>query len=325
MSAIVVCSWGGGADLRGVEEVFTLARKAAALSGAALDWLVLGPLPEGAVAVAARHGVASIDHVAHPALAEVRPDVVVEALARYCTEAAPRAVLFSQTHDARLIVPRLAGRLGTAVVMNAVDFTAGDGGVEVVAAVYGGDVRAVYAVAGDGPWLAAVPAGAVTAAAVSAGAGRAAPTVRERAIDLAGVRERISVVRRAAAGGPRLEDARIVVAGGRGLGSADNFRLVERLAELLGGLPGASRAIVDDGWVDASRQIGLTGKVTKPELYIAAGISGASQHMAGCAAAKVIVAINRDPTASIFRYARYGIVGDAREVLEELIRAVEGQ
>ena len=134
---------------------------------------------------------------------------------------------------------------------------------------------------------------------------------------------KIRVVEPARAEGPRLEDAQTIVAGGRGLGSAQNFRLVEELAEALGGLAAASRPIVDDGWADSSRQVGLTGKITRPSLYIAAGISGASQHMAGCSASKTIVAINSDPDASIFRYARYGIVGDCLELLPELTRAVQ--
>jgi inositol-phosphate phosphatase/L-galactose 1-phosphate phosphatase/histidinol-phosphatase len=121
---------------------------------------------------------------------------------------------------------------------------------------------------------------------------------------------------------PRLEDAEIIVAGGRGLGSPQNFGLVEQLAEAVGGMPAASRPIVDDGWADSSRQIGLTGKSVRPRLYIAVGVSGASQHMAGCSAAKAIVAINRDADAAIFRHARYGVVGDCLEIVPELIRAL---
>jgi electron transfer flavoprotein alpha subunit len=141
-------------------------------------------------------------------------------------------------------------------------------------------------------------------------------------VDLSTVEERIRVVERAQAEGPRLEDAQIIVGGGRGLGSAANYQLVEELAEALGGMAAASRPIVDDGWADPSRQLGLTGKIARPALYIGAGISGASQHMVGCSAAKTIVAINNDPDAAIFRYARYGIVGDCLEILAELTRAV---
>ena len=121
--------------------------------------------------------------------------------------------------------------------------------------------------------------------------------------------------------GPRLDDAEIIVSGGRGLGNPDNYKLVEELAEVLGGIAGASRPIVDDGWVDSSHQVGLTGRITRPNLYVAIGISGASQHMAGCSAAKTIVAVNRDPEAAIFQHARFGIVGDALEIVPELIRA----
>jgi electron transfer flavoprotein alpha subunit len=147
--------------------------------------------------------------------------------------------------------------------------------------------------------------------------------VRDVHVDLGKVEERIRVVERAQTQGPRLEDAQVIVAGGRGLGAQQNFKLIEQLAEALGGMAGASRPLVDDGWIDSSRQVGLTGKITRPVLYIAAGISGASQHMVGCSAAKTLVAINRDPDAPVFRYARYGIVGDCLEVLPELIRAAK--
>ena len=124
----------------------------------------------------------------------------------------------------------------------------------------------------------------------------------------------------AEASGPRLEEANVVVSGGRGLQSGDNFALIRELAANLGGLPGASRAIVDEGWAPSEEQVGLTGKIVSPDLYVAAGISGASQHMMGCSTSRVLVGINTDRDAPIFRYARYGINGDALEVLPELIR-----
>jgi electron transfer flavoprotein alpha subunit len=237
-----------------------------------------------------------------------------------CRAETPRLVLVSQTHDARLLAPRLAGRLGAAVVMNAIDLAAGDGGLQVTASAYGGDTRVVYDLAGGTGWVVGVSTSVLVSEPLADGAD--AVPVREVAVDLASVKERIRVVARAVTEGPRIEDADIIVAGGRGLGAPENFRLVQDLAAALGGMAGASRPIVDDGWTDPSRQVGLTGKITRPSLYIAVGISGASQHMVGCAAAKTLVAINRDPEAAVFRYARYGIVGDCLEILPELIRVM---
>lgn len=320
--AVIVCTWGG--QLGNAEALFALARKISGPWNVDLNWLVLGPLPVRATEIAGHHGVASVDHIAEAALSAFQPDAYVEALAQYCAAHAPTAVLFSQTHEARLAAPRLAGRLGCAVAMNAMDLDVSDDGqLRVTASAYGGDTRAVYELTGA-PAIAAIAANAVLPDTLEAAS--STPSVRGIRVDLSRVEERIRVVARAqGGGGPRLEDAQVIVAGGRGLGEAANFRLVQELAEALGGMAGASRPIVDDGWVDSSRQVGLTGKITRPALYIAAGISGASQHMVGCAGAKTIVAINRDPEAAVFRYASYGIVGDCLEFLPELIRAAKAR
>ena len=322
-TAVVVCTWCGarGEVFEEAEAALTLARKASAALGGELHWLVVGPMPDEGPEIAQRQGVAALEHVEDPKLAGGQADAFVEALAQYCAERAPRLVLFSQGFDIRLVAPRLAGRLGVGVVMNAVDIEAAvDGPLRVTASAYGGDTRVVYEFAGAGTCIVSLLANAVLPERVEGGA---SPSVRAVAVDLSSVEERIRVIEAARTEGPRLEDAEIIVAGGRGLASPENYKLVEQLAETLGGLAGASRPLVDEGWVDSSRQVGLTGKITRPGLYIAAGISGASQHMAGCAAAKSIAAINTDPDAAIFRYARYGVVGDCLEILPELIRAAK--
>ena len=316
-NAIVVCTWGEGRDglPAGAEEVLHIGRGLAADAGSELHWLVLGALPARAPETAGRFGVAALRQVEDPKLDAAQADACVEALAAYCSERSPRAVILHQTLDARVVAPRVAGRLGTAVVMNGMTVSPLGDNLEITASAYGGDTRVVYEV-GPGPVLAFI-ANAVVPEPGEGGA-VAAEAV---AVDLSGVQERIEVVEQASFDGPRLDDAEIIVSGGRGLGSADNYKLVEELAAALGGLAGASRPLVDDGWVDSAHQVGLTGRITRPNLYVAIGISGASQHMAGCSAAKTIVAINRDKEAPIFRHARYGIVGDALEIVPELIRA----
>jgi electron transfer flavoprotein alpha subunit len=321
-SAVVVCTWGG--QLGDAEEAFTLARKVSGPLTVDLNWLVLGSLPAQATEVAAKFGVANIEHIAAAALNNFQPDVHVEALAQYCARHAVNTLLFNQSFEVRIVAPRLAGRLGCAVAMNAMDVAVGDEGhLCVTASAYGGDTRVVYELKGA-PAIVAISANAIVPEPLDGAA--TSPSVREVPVELDRIAERIRVVTRAQGqSGPRIEYAQVIVAGGRGLGEAQNFRLVQELAEALGGMAGASRPIVDDGWIDSSRQVGLTGKITRPALYIAAGISGASQHMVGCSAAKTIVAINRDPDAAVFRYARYGIVGNCLEILPELIRAAKAR
>jgi electron transfer flavoprotein alpha subunit len=203
--------------------------------------------------------------------------------------------------------------------MNALDVQIDGAETLVTASAYGGDTNALYRMSGTGPHIVALMPNAVAGEPADA---PSTPAVETFSVDLTGIDERIRMVTPARTEGERLEDAQVIVAGGRGLGSPSNFHLVEELAAAIGGMPAASRPLVDDGWTDASRQVGLTGRITRPALYMALGISGASQHMAGCSAAKTIVAVNRDPDAAIFRYAKYGIVGDCLEIIPELISAV---
>jgi electron transfer flavoprotein alpha subunit len=288
-----------------------------------LHWLAAGPAPERALEIAKTYGVTHLDRIDDARLAEFQPDVCVEALAQYCKQQAPQLVLIPQTFNARLVAPRLAARCGAGVVMNALKVEVDGAVVKVTASAYGGDTRVVYELTGAASCVIGIQADMLLA---QAGAEAAAvPIERQVPVDLSGVTERVRVVKPAHFDGPRLEEAQVIVSGGMGLGQKENFRLIEELAQVLGGMAAASRPAVENGFVDSSRQVGLTGKITRPTLYIAAGISGASQHMVGCTAAKTIVAINKDPDAAIFRYARYGIVGNCLEILPALIEAARAR
>jgi electron transfer flavoprotein alpha subunit len=320
--AVVLCTWFGDVQVvpEEAQSVLTLGREVAAAVGADLEWLVLGHAPAACDAVATEQGVSRIHHL-EAALDGNSPDALVQAIATFCEANSPQIVLFCQDFESRVVAPRVAGRLGAGVVMNGVAIDAEtSGAVSVTASAYGGDTRVVYEFVGDGTRIVSIQANAVLPEAASS------PSSPERVAfeaDLTSVSERIRVVDAAQSEGPRLEEAEIIVSGGRGLGSQENYALIQELAQALGGMAGASRPLVDEGWTDASHQVGLTGRITRPALYLAAGISGASQHMAGCGGAKAIAAINKDPDAAIFRYARYGIVGDCLEILPELIRAAQ--
>lgn len=315
---VVLCTWGNAIE-GGTEEALTLANKFSSAVGSELNWLVIGNAGAAAGAIAANYGVSNLDRIANARLEAFGPDAMVEALAQYCEQYKPSTILFNQTISARLIAPRLAGRLGVPVVMNSFDIAANGNLLNVTASAFGGDTHCVYELTNEVNVVSVVTTSIVAEHAVSA----SSPQIRDISVELESVEERFRVTEQPGAEGPRLEDADVIVSGGRGLGSAENYGLIRELAAELGGLPGASRVIVDEGWVDSSHQVGLTGKITRPGLYLAAGISGASQHMAGCSAAKTIVAINKDQDASIYRYAHYGIVGDCLEILPELIKAAK--
>lgn len=321
-NVVVVCCWGDERGLDGdVEAVIALARGITASKSPALHLVVVGPAPDDVNDIAARSCIDQIDRIQHEKLHRFNPDAFVSAMEQYCRELQPTLVLVPQTFEGRTLAPRLAGRVGGAALMNATGFEDLDGTLRVHTSAYGGDTCATYSFAPDCmPVIGVLPSGSDP----SPPDHPTQPTSTSFDANLDTIEERIEILASPEVAAESLEDAPIIVAGGRGLGEKDNYALVEELAQALGGLPGASRPLVDEGWTDAARQIGLTGKITRPSLYIAAGISGASQHMAGCSAAQTIVAVNSDPDAAIFRYARYGLVADCREVLPALTRALQG-
>jgi electron transfer flavoprotein alpha subunit len=232
----------------------------------------------------------------------------------------PDLIMFGSTYDGRDVLARLSVKLDRPVLTNNIDVLEEGGEVRCVTQIFGGTTIVTTAFRCDAPHLAnfrpksfaAEPGDAKTAEVAAADVPE---TGKVRVLDRH-VEERT---------GPILDEAPIVVSGGRGLGSADKYAMVEELAKKLNGAPGASRAIVDAGWVPYSHQVGQTGKVVKPNVYIALGISGATQHMVGMKGSKNIIAVNKDPEAPIFGIADLGIVGDVHKVVPALLEALKGK
>jgi electron transfer flavoprotein alpha subunit len=281
---------------------------------------------DGTAAVAGtlgEYGVTTVHDVGD--LAGALPGVPVAASIAAAVAAGngPDAILFPATYDGRDVAGRLSVKLDRPVLTNVVDLAAGDGGLESRHAIFGGSQILSARFTGEGPQIFVVraksfpaepsggaPASVEAAPAPDTGATNAARIVARH------VEER---------SGPKLDEAAVVVSGGRGLGEKDQYVLIEELATLLKGAPGASRAIVDAGWVPYSHQVGQTGKTVKPTVYVACGISGATQHLVGMKNSKNIVAINKDQDAPIFSVADLGIVGDVHKVLPQLIEALKAR
>jgi electron transfer flavoprotein alpha subunit len=237
-------------------------------------------------------------------------------------EGAPDAVLIPTSYDGRDVAGRLSARLDRPVLTNVIGLR-DEGGLVTEHPVFGGTLTVSATFTSSGPGIIVIraksfpaePAGGASASVLSAAPGELGST--------AGATIVTSHVEEST--GPKLEDATVVVSGGRGLGDASAYAMIEELAKLLQGAAGASRAIVDAGWVPYSHQVGQTGKTVKPLVYVACGISGATQHMVGMKGSKNIVAINKDADAPIFQIADLGIVGDVHKVLPALIDALKSR
>lgn len=291
--------------------------------GGEVSLALLGDGLDGVAQDAISLGADRVLLVKHPLFADPSADAWVAALEQVCRQTCPAVVLVGKTLVGRDVGPRLAFRLGVGVAndCNEVGIDPGTGRVVASRPVYGGSATATVTFTDEDPQVVVLRERAYDP--LEADASRTGELVQID-VDLGATVERVRHVETVhqESRGVRLEDASVVVCGGRGLGGPEPFEALEELAGLLGGAVGASRAVCDAGWVDHGYQIGLTGKTVTPDLYITVGISGASQHMAGCSGAKHIVAINRDGDANIFKEASYGVVGDWKAILPAFVEKV---
>lgn len=267
------------------------------------------------------HGAATVYHL-DPG--DALPSAgAAAALAELAGAENPELILFGLQPTDRDVAGRLAGRLGVPVLSNAVDIVTGNGSTRVINEILGGVTLVETAFKGTGPHLVVVRPKSFTAEPGDGGE----PNVVTVTVPDTGHSGSAQIIEQHAetSAGPKLEEAEIIVAGGRGLGDAERFGAVEELAGLLSAAVGASRAVVDAGWVPYSLQVGQTGKTVKPTVYIALGISGAMQHLVGMKDSETIIAVNKDEEAPIFGIADLGIVGDVHSVLPKLIEALKAR
>ena len=292
-----------------------IGRKLSDDSGQELYAVLIGSGISGIAQEALAFGANKVYVIDNDILKNYQADSYLLAMEKLLTQVTPQIIVFGQTDIGRELAPRLAFKLETAATLDCVELSIDSESKRLLQTkpVYGGNAHAIYLTETD-PQIVTIRTKAMTPLepdisrpgeiiSITADIDKAAITTKH----IESVVEEVS--------GIKIEDADVVVAGGRGIGSLGGFAQLEELAKLLKGAVGASRPPCDNGWIADTVQIGLTGKIIAPELYIAIAISGSSQHLSGCSGSKNIVAINKDPEANIFRQARYGVVGDWKKIL----------
>ena len=318
-TTLVFAEIAGGQPVPVALELLTKAR---ALGGT-VEAVACSPDAEAAAAVLGDHGATTLHAATDAAYGDLLPGgPAADAVAAVVEQRSPDLVLIGSTYLGRDVAGRLAAKLDVPVIANGLDVTAG-GAVAVHSSIFGATQNVTTEFTEKKPAIVLVRPKSFAA---EGGAGSPA-AVEKVAAEIAEKHRAARVVERRVeeASGPKLEEAPVVISGGRGLGDPKNFELLEQLAALLGAAVGASRAVVDAGWVPYAMQVGQTGKTVKPAVYIAVGISGAMQHTVGMKSAKTIVAINRDADAPIFKLADLGVVGDALKILPQVIEQVKAR
>ncbi|MGX1479958.1 UNVERIFIED_CONTAM: electron transfer flavoprotein alpha subunit [Streptomyces canus] len=305
----------GGAVRKPTLELLTLARRLGEPSA-----VFLGPGADIATGVLGRYGSQKIYVVDAPEVDEYLVTPAVDALTQIAERTGPAAILVPSGPDGKEIAARVALRLGSGLITDAVDVTAGPDGPVTEQSAFAATYQVTAHVTQGVPVITVKPNAAAPEAAP------AEPVIEKQDVTFGPASAAVRILSRTPrerGDRPELAEADLVVSGGRGVNGAENFALIERVADALGAAVGASRAAVDAGWYPHSHQVGQTGTQVSPQLYLAAGISGAIQHRAGMQTSKTIVAVNKDADAPIFELADHGVVGDLFAVLPQLVDEIE--
>ncbi|MEQ2128623.1 electron transfer flavoprotein subunit alpha/FixB family protein [Caldanaerobacter subterraneus KAk] len=270
-----------------------------------------------------KYGADVVYVIDHPLLKNYTTDAYTKVICDLANSLKPEVILYGATYIGRDLAPRIAARMQTGLTADCTALDIDENGLLLqIRPAFGGNLIATIICPERRPQMATVRPGVMKKALMDEGRRgeviEIKPVIEEKDIRT----EIISIIKEARQK-VNLEEADIIVSGGRGVGGPEGFKLIEELAEVLGGVVGASRAAVEAGWISSDHQVGQTGKTVRPKLYIACGISGAIQHIAGMGGAKTIVAINKNPDAPIFKIADYGIVGDLFKVIPALIEEIK--
>ncbi len=296
-------------------ELLGCGRRLADDLGQELCAVLLGSNVSSLVQEAIAFGADKVYVVDDPLLKDYQTDSYVSVMEKAVRQVMPQILILGQTSIGRDLAPRLAFRLGTAASTDCIELAIDPDSKLILQTkpVYGGNAQAIFTCESY-PQIATVRAKAMSPLERDDSRQGEVITI-EADLDPSAIRTKVLEKVREEVEGIKLEEAEVVVSGGRGIGDADGFKQLEELAKILEGAVGATRPACDNGWVPDALQVGLTGKIVAPTLYIAVALSGSSQHMTGCAGSKNIVAINKDPEANIFREAHFGVVGDWKKVL----------
>ncbi len=321
---VVVGELAGGKPASVTLELLAVGRKLADDLKQELNAVLVGSDLGDAGQEVAPYGADKVYCLADPLLKDYQTETYRDALLAVCKEITPEIVLFGQTSMGKDLAPSLAFELDTVPVLDciAVAVDPQTRRMEQTKPVYGGNAVATYVAEGDRPQVATLRPKTVPPAAKDPG--RKGEVVKfPVALDAAKVKVRVLGLIRDEIVGEKLEEANIVICGGRGMGSAEAFAPLQELAKLLRGVVGGTRPACDAGWLPPYLQIGLTGKLVSPQVYIGVALSGSSQHQAGMSGSKNIVAINKDPEANVFNIAHFGVVGDYRKVLPSFLEKLK--